>query len=254
MLHGVGDYEGALTHYLAAYEAVRETNDERTVLRRQFLNSSIAYLQADLRDYDAALVSAQRAIDTAKSEGLEADLPDLYLLKGYIEGQMQRSEASIQSHEEAIKWAREFDYPGVVLVSMNNIGSSLIDEKQYDQARMVLEEALAEARAQEDTYTADLLLFNLGYVDVMTGNVEAGIEAIETYAERLKPDYTDADYADLLKFIAEAYVEAGFYERATAALSRGIYSRAFMSESAKIRFLNYKRVMKRMSRLRKSIC
>ncbi|WP_165831979.1 MULTISPECIES: tetratricopeptide repeat-containing diguanylate cyclase [Gammaproteobacteria] len=218
VFHDVGDYEGALEHYLSAYEAVRETDDERTVLRRQFLNTSIAYLQSDLRDYESALETSQRAIDTAKTEGFERDLPDLYLLKGYLEGQMGQSAASIASHEEAIVWARQFDIPEIVLLSMNNIGSSWLDEKEFEQAREVFQEALAEAEALDDQATKALLLFNLGYVEVMTGNAEVGIPMMETNAEIMKEDSTDADHADTLNSLIEAYVEAGLFENATNAL------------------------------------
>lgn len=218
VLQNVSDYETALEHYLIAYEAVRETNDERTALRRQFLNIRIANLQADLRDYESALNTSQRAIDTANAEGFEQDLADLYLLKGFLEGQMGLSEASIASHEEAIVWAREFQVPEIVLLSLNNIGSSLIDEKKYEEARSVMEQALVEADAMEDRESIALLRFNLGYIDVFTGNVEDGVSVIEQNAAILKPDSTDVEYADILDSIIEAYMEAGLYEKAAYTL------------------------------------
>ncbi|MCC5854234.1 MAG: diguanylate cyclase [Idiomarina sp.] len=219
LYHEINQLEESLHHLLAAYEAVSETDDERTVLRRQFLNTNIAYIQSDMRNYSGALETSQRAIRVALDEGFTNQLPDLYLLRGYLEAQMEMSEASILSHEEAIRWGRELDMPGVVLVSMNNIGSTLIADGEYDRARLILEEALAEARAQENERTIFLLLFNLGYIEVMDGDPAVGIEQVREMEARLKEFYTDREYADLLKYSAEAYTKAELYLEAIEALT-----------------------------------
>ena len=215
-----GQYEGALEHFLAAYDAVSETDDERTLLRRQFLNYSIAHLQADLRNYSAAMDMVERTIHQAEEHGLTSDLPSLFLLKGYIEGETGQSEASIESQEKAIYWARQLDQPGVVVVSLNNIASTYAEMERYEDALEVYREALNHAEDGEDL-TTDLIRFNMAYARVMLGQHEQ-IAEMEQHVETLRERYNQAEFSGLLRYVAQAYQEAGLQQRAIDALQEKI--------------------------------
>lgn len=219
LLRDHSEYEDALNHFLAAYEAVQETDDSRTQLRRQFLNIQIARIQAELNNYERALEITNRAIDDAQEYGLEFNLPDIYLLKGYIAAQMEDADASIQAHEAAIEWSRQLERPDVVITSLNNIGSTYIDTERYGEARATLEQALSEIRGQESPDAANginenLVRFNLAYLDIMQGNHEEAVDRLEQHHEFLAERYSDADLADLLGYKAEAYREAGQLNKA----------------------------------------
>lgn len=219
LLRDHSEYEDALSHFLAAYEAVQETDDSRTQLRRQFLNIQTARIQAELNNYERALEITNRAIDDALEYELEFHLPDIYLLKGYIAIQMENPEASVQAHHEAIEWSRQLERPDVVITSLNNIGSTYIDEERYDEARATLEQALAEIQAQESPDASNginenLVRFNLAYLDIMQGNHQEAVERLEQHHDFLSERYSDADLADLLGYKAKAYREAGQLEKA----------------------------------------
>jgi len=219
VLQSVSDHEGALGHFLNAAEAVRKTQPELQGGRRQLLNGAIAYLQSELRNYETSLAYADIAIELSIQEGFYYGLGDLYLLKGFLHGELEQIEEGIQAHEEAIKWARENEQHEVVLLSLNNIGSTYIQLKDYEKAREILNEALTEAIARESVVTEQLLRFNLAYVEVFSGSYDRGIEALEAATERLRADYTAPQYADLLGYVAEAYIEAELWQKAVVALT-----------------------------------
>ena len=229
LLRSVGDFEQALAHFMLAAEAVHETDDVLTVPRRLFITEGIARVQASLRHYDAALVYANQLIDTANSEGLEKELARLYLLRGYLESMEGLFDESIYSHELAIKWGRQFGADETVLLSMNNIGSALMERKRYGEAATILQEALLEAQRQNDELTIHLLNFNLSYIAVMSGDIEVGISGLEVAAQQMRDDLADAEYVELLKYLADAYTEAGQLERTIEVLKE---QRALQQEIA----------------------
>jgi diguanylate cyclase (GGDEF)-like protein len=218
LLQSAEQHEEALEHFLAAYDAVQETDDERTALRRQFLNTSIAYLQAELRHYDSALAMTERAI--RESERLEdhAGIPSLLLLQGYLESSMELHEEAIETYQRVIELGRNHDQAEIVLLGMNNIGSALIHLQRYAEAEEMLNTALGEAIEQEDEITTELLRFNLGYVAVMQGDHDDGIRQLEDAEAQLREHYSRSDMADLLKYVAEAQQAAGRHEQAIESL------------------------------------
>jgi len=235
LLSSHSQHEDALQHYLEAYDAAREMDDERTQIRRQFLNFNIAQLQADLRNYDQALDIAQRGIRLAKEEGLDAQLPQFLLLQGYIFSQMEDHEGSIESHEEAIRHAEELEQSGVVLTSLNNIGSAQIHLERYEEATETLERAYTMALELGQEQTQSLLEFNLAYLNIMQGGGNSAIEAMEAAKEELADHYSQSNMADLLELVAEAYREAGMLEEAIDALirQRELNSELFQAERDK---------------------
>ncbi|MEA5445914.1 tetratricopeptide repeat-containing diguanylate cyclase [Gammaproteobacteria bacterium AB-CW1] len=232
LLRAHSQYEDALSHFLAAYDAVQETDDERTQIRRQFLNYSIAQMQAELRNYDQALRMVRRGIRETQDLDYRIYLPEFFLLKGYIFAQMEDKEASIQAHEEAIDWAEELERPDIIVTSLNNIGSAQIQMENFEDARETLQRALAMAIDLEDEHTRPLLEFNLAYLAIMLGEVDDAIEEMEAAHSRLAEFYSDANMADLLGYMAEAYNEAGLMEETIETLKkqRELKSRVFQAE------------------------
>ncbi len=229
LLRSVGDFEKALEHFLLAAEAVRETDNVLTSSRRLFITEGIARVQASLRHYDIALDYANQLIITAEEEGLEKELARLYLFRGYLEGVLEQADDSIRSHELAIEWGRKFNADAVVLLSMNNIGSTLMEQRQYDEARAILSDALLEAERQNNLRTIAILNFNLSHIKVMTGDFDLGVVELEAAAAKLRADLPDSEYVEALKYLAVAYTEAKMFEQAIDALQ---VERAMLQELA----------------------
>ncbi|TRW48491.1 diguanylate cyclase [Aliidiomarina halalkaliphila] len=236
MFRSNSQFERALTHALYAQDALSEINNERSATRRLGLNRQIALIQSDLRNYPAALEIVNRSIREAREDSsLEEDIPSLLLMKGYLHGQMDQHQASIDVHQEAIEWAERTNQPGIVLVSMNNIGSTLIHQERYAEAEEVLSQALEQALAAENEDTAHLIQFNLGYIQVMLGNASEGIAAIEEHGAYLLEHYSESEQVDLYTYIAKAYQRAGMFEQQAEALleQRRLNEEVFQSEREK---------------------
>jgi diguanylate cyclase (GGDEF)-like protein len=235
LLRSHSQYEEALPHFLDAYDAVQETDDDRTQLRRQFLNYNIAQLQSELKNYDQALEMTERGIREMQALEYHMYLPEFFLLKGYIFAQMEALTDSIQAHEEAIQWAESLERPEVIVTSLNNIGSAQIQMEDYAAATDTLEQALTMALEQEDEYTRPLLEFNLAYLAIMQGATDEAVEALENARSELEAFYGKADLADLLGYVADAYREAGHLDSAIETLikQREMNSELFQSERDK---------------------
>lgn len=232
--HSISQYEEALEHYLAAHQAVQDTEGPRSELRRQFLNTQIAYVQSELRHYETALESVEQAIVDAERLGLDQSVPNLMLFKGYLQSSLDRQEDALKTYRQTMEKTRDLglDMPGVVLTSMNNIGSTLMELGEYSEATDILQEALAQAEELDDQETADLLRFNLAWVAVMQGDHETGIADMEAAAEKLREQQSETDLSDLLGEMAEAYQAADLNDKAIEALleQREIDEKLFQAE------------------------
>ncbi|RUO34170.1 diguanylate cyclase [Aliidiomarina sanyensis] len=228
-------YERALSHALAAQEALSHTNNERTATRRISLQQQITFIYSDLRNYPAALEVSERALREALENDYLGLAASLLLARGYLFSQMDQHEDAIEVHRQAIDLAEQAGEIGIVLVSRNNIGSAYIHLERYEEAHTELTEALALAKEVGDEETADLLRYNLGYIQVMQGDIEAGIAEVEFYATRLQARYSAAEYAELLEHTATLYEHAGMYQEQAQALleQRRLREEVFQAEREK---------------------
>lgn len=230
-------YEDALDHFLAAYRAVEETDDSRSLLRRQFLNLNIAQLHAELNNLPRALEIADRAIEDALAHGLDFHLPGIYLLKGHVASRMEEWDAAIRALEQAIAWARKVGNSEALVMSLNSLGTVYLGIERYEEARAALEQALIEILDQEapeapESTVEHAVRLHLARLAIMQGNHEEGVAQLERSYDLLRQRYSDADLAELLTSVAEAYVEAGELEKAVAALieQRELNTKVFKAE------------------------
>ena len=227
-------YERALERGVAALEALSKNNDDRTELRRISLTRDIVTIHADLRNYDEALAMVKRNVADAIRIELNDSIPGLLLQQGYVEAQMDLQEESIITHRRAIEWSNRLGNEDVVLKSMNNIGSTYIQMERYDEARVILREALSYLDIEGETQSPMfyLLHFNLGYIDVFQGEIEGGIELVEASYARLIETYSPSEKADLLDYLVRAYARAEMYQQQAEALieQRDLRAEIFRSD------------------------
>jgi len=213
-------YDDALRHLLLAQDAVNETNNERTPIRQQYLDYSIAIIQSELKNWEGSLKTINKAIQSAKQNELEYDLPDFYLHKSYIEAEMDEREASLVSlrkaYQAAVKDEREYLLP----VILNNYGDHYMSEKKWEEARSHLREALELAEEVEDIWMAQTIHFNLGFIDVHQGNTEAGLEEMREAVEFYRKEDIKTEVEGLLGELAEAYEIAGQHQKQAETLKQ----------------------------------
>lgn len=213
----------ALQHLLAAQDAVSETDNERTLLRRLYLKKETAGVYAELKNYDAALKLVNEALTESEQTGMsEWFYGDLMLLKGYIETSQEKYEAALASYINAEQFAARNFAHGIQVVLLNNIGDIDLRRGAYDDAREVLTRAYHIAEGINDTATLRLVEFNLGLVDVHQGNHQAGLEQMEAAINYYRHNKLRLSLAEMLGEIATAYEIAGLPREQAQALQEQI--------------------------------
>jgi diguanylate cyclase (GGDEF)-like protein len=213
-------YDDALRHLLLAQKAVNETNNERTQIRKQYLDYSIATIQSELKNWDGALKTINEAISNAKGNGLEYDLPDFYLHKSYVEAGMGDRDASLVSLRKAYDAAMKDDRKYLIPVILNNFGDHYMYEENWEDARSHLQEALELAEEVEDIWMAQTIHFNLGFIKVREGDAESGLEEMRTAVDFYREEDIKTEVEGLLGELAEAYQFAGQYQNQAEALKQ----------------------------------
>ncbi|MAO66991.1 MULTISPECIES: GGDEF domain-containing protein [Idiomarina] len=213
-------YDDALRHLLLAQDAVNETNNERTPIRQQYLDYSIAIIQSELKNWEGSLKTIDKAIKSAKENNLEYDLPDFYLHKSYVEAGMGDRDASLDSLRAAYDVAIEDDRIYLLPVILNNFGDHYMYEEKWDEARSHLREALELAEEVEDIWMAQTIHFNLGFIDVHQGNTEAGFEEMREAVEFYRDEEIKTEVEGLLGELALAYEFAGQHQNQAETLKQ----------------------------------
>ncbi|MCC5826310.1 diguanylate cyclase [Alkalimonas sp.] len=228
-------FELASKHLHAAMEAVQETDDERTAIRRTYLQSQLAQLHADMQNLEQGLELINQAI-AGVPESLKDHLPEFYLTKGYIEGELGHHEASIRTHYLALEQASELGYQGIALLSLNNIGAAYILMHQYEQAIEPLLQAKELAIELEDEYTQQLVLLNLGYIEVMQGNHDEGLQQMRSGIEYYREHGRRSDLERFLTEFAKALNHAGYHIEEAAILreQRDLNKELFQADRERI--------------------
>ncbi|WP_300319871.1 diguanylate cyclase [Idiomarina sp.] len=206
-------YDDALRHLLSAQEAVNETNNERTPIRQQYLDYSIAIIQSELKNWEGSLTTINKAIEHAKTHNLEYDLPKFYLHKSYVEAGMGDRDASLNSLSAAYDEAKEKEFTYLLPTILNNFGDHYMYEEDWEKARSHLLEALELAQEVEDVWMAQTIHFNLGFVEVHQGNTEAGLQEMREAIQYYRDEGRKTEVEAMLGELAEAYEFARQYQK-----------------------------------------
>lgn len=214
-----GEYEPALLHFTRSLDAVLASpQEERKALHWVSLNKQIAIIQYKLRNLQAAMTILDDTINLALKEKIAIELPELYLLKGSIEGEQGQWDKAIVSNEQVLYWAKQQDNKNMELRYLNNIGDSYLQTRQYDRARNMFEQALDMAKELADKQTEDVIRFNLGSLLIKQGKKAQGISLLEDATKGMRVYFDKADLQDLLGEVAENYQQAGMYQRQAESL------------------------------------
>lgn len=215
-------YDDALRHLLAAQEAVSETNNERTPIRQQYLDYSIAVIQSELKNWQGSLDTINKAIEHAKQHELTYDLPDFYLHKSYVEAGMGDRRASHDSLRKAYDTAKSGERIYLLPTILNNFGDHYMYEEDWEKARSHLLEALELAEEVDDVRMAQTIHFNLGFVEVHQGNTEAGLKEMTDAVQFYRDEELTKEVEAMLGELAQAYEFAGLYQKQAETLKEQV--------------------------------
>lgn len=206
-------YDDALRHLLDAQTAVNETNNERTPIRKQYLDYSIATIQSELKNWESSLRTINEGIEDSQKHGLLYDLPDFYLLKSFVQYNLEQTDASLDSLKKSYNAAINDERQDLLPTILNNFGDHYMKLGEWDEARSHFNDALELAEGVNDKWTAQTIHFNLGNVEVRNGNFEAGLKQMREAVEFYRQEEIKTEVEGLLGELAEAYGFAGEYQK-----------------------------------------
>lgn len=229
------DYEVALEHLVTAYDVTLATDNYKTVARLVSLSDRICVLHMKLKNWDAAYSLINKAIALAVKHELKHEVSRLYLLKGYIEGELQQPEQELLSLQQGLQWAELMQENEIALTIRNNIGNVYRQNKQYKLAEDIYNAALKEALRLGDNYNTQLLQMNLGELLVEQGKHQQGIDLIKQGLLYFRQIADKAQLQRLLGEVAESYGLAQRYKQQAEFLleQRSLREEVFQAERDK---------------------
>ncbi|KKO45372.1 hypothetical protein WG68_11535 [Arsukibacterium ikkense] len=203
-----GQYELALKHFVDALQAVTETQDQRTQRRTMFLHQMIASIHAELKNFAQARQLIEHLIADAKTYQLDTELPEYYLLYGYIASFQDDDVLAEQVNLQGLAESQRQGHAGLALVFKNNLGAGYIKAGNFGQARTILNDALKQATDMQTPSDTHLIRFNLGYIDVAEGNHASGLAAMLEVINYFREIKLKTQLEDTLGWLAKAYALA----------------------------------------------
>lgn len=230
-------FDRALEHLIYAADAVAKSDDSRTLTRLITTKTRIATLYNLQKSYDLALQQLDEALQLADSNNLLNEYEvDILFERASIETSLKNYDTALGLYQQVI--ARIQDDPErmyTYISALNNIGDIDIRMGDYEGARQVLERAYSLAQMNPDQFEPEVILFNLGYVDVFLGNIEKGLREMREVVEPARETWSPAELEGLLGEYAEALVHIGQQYEAVNVLieQRDLREKAYQNEQQK---------------------
>ncbi|WP_333609293.1 tetratricopeptide repeat-containing diguanylate cyclase, partial [Arsukibacterium sp.] len=230
-------FEQALKQYTKALDAIMETNDERTLVRRAALQAEMTQVHMSLKNWSQATELIETLMHDANQYQQRQYLPILHLWLGIVEAELKQYEQALNTNRKGLALAKEFNNNSLSLTFKNNLGSILIETEDYPAAQQILEEALGQAHEAGDKHNWHYINFNLGYIQVMLGNVDSGLNAMYKSLDFDKSQGNKIEYEHALEWLAKAYGAVGMYQQQAKTLLEQITLRKdiFNAERDKVR-------------------
>lgn len=213
-------FDRALQHLIFAADAITKSDDGRTLTRLISTKNRIAGLYNRQKNYELALQQLEEAIQLAEQNNLLAEFEvDILFERANIQSSRRNFDLALSDYERIVRLVKDDpEQISTYITVLNNIGDVEIRTGNYQQARDVLSQAYDMAKLNQNAYNPEVILFNLGYVDVFIGDIEQGLEEMLEVVEPAREKWPPAELEGLLGEYAEALVHIGDYKGATEIL------------------------------------
>lgn len=201
-----GRNDEALASYHKAYDSIEDHENGLNTTRKMYLRSSIAYLHASMRNYALAIEVINAGLEEAKTDPeLKHLVVDFYLQKGTVLVDMGDEPGGLDNYLAALDAAISLDDIGSQAVLHNNIGDIYLRMRELEKSKEHLEKSLALSEDGNHNGLKALLKFNLGYVQLLSGEEADGLVQMESMLPDLKNLSGKTEYMAYLLEMADAY-------------------------------------------------
>jgi class 3 adenylate cyclase/tetratricopeptide (TPR) repeat protein len=182
-----------------------------------------AYYVMDVEaDYPAAIEVAQRAVQLARSCGLDAQAARAYQVWGGAHFYQENYADAREPLEMALALAREAGLSDVEARTINLLGVLAGDYGDYPRARVLFEQALRAFRALRDPWSESMMLKDLGLIALYQWDFAAARECFEQASDLADATGNRRGQGSLPARLGDIAFYHGEYEAA-----RELYERAW---------------------------
>ncbi len=208
-----GRFAEALNSFYQAQESIRLDPSPRTPFRQMFLASTIAQLQGNLRNYDAALSTISSSIDQAlENPALQSYLPGFYMQQGFTLVEKQQLDEAIIANQKGLEWAAKLKDYGTEATIRNNLGDIYLRQRKPDLAEPHFQHFLRLSEQHQHLPSQTLAKFNLGYVKVLQGNSHEGLQQMRLMLDEQKKIAAQTEVLGFIEEMADASRFAGDFQ------------------------------------------
>ncbi|MEE2002826.1 GGDEF domain-containing protein [Alkalimonas sp. MEB108] len=211
-LKASGQLEPALQRFLQAHNEIVLLDLQGTDYRRQYLQLQLARIQSRLQNYQYAIQIVSQALDAAQAQGLDALLPELYLVRGAAAQMAYGTTDQVMADFRAATTVRDPQELGRVhMLGFNNLGAVHLHRREFEPALTYLEQGIAIAERLGNDREIHVMRFNIGYVLVLQGQTDQGLPMMEQAYAAFADKTTPGTQGIMLGHLADAYHEAGLF-------------------------------------------
>ena len=210
-LHQVaGNHELALEFLSKTAEEITQPTTPQGKFRRQFVRLHIARVLLRQQSYTLGEQMIKDTIAQSEADKLEQLLPELHLLLGYaLQLQYGPTEEALNAFQIASKATADGRLGRVQMLALNNLGSVYFYREEYAKAKQYYLAGLQVAEALGSLFEQHVMLFNLGYIQVKTGDVSSGLVQMEVAYDVFSGLAALPSQISMLTYLADAYQAAG---------------------------------------------
>lgn len=208
-----GRFADALSSFYQAQESIRLDPSPRTPFRQMFIAGNIASLQASLRNYDAALSTLEQSITQAlENPALRSYLPITYQQQGFILVEKKQLDEAIVANQKGLEWAAKLKDSYTEAVLRNNLGDIYIRQRKPELAEPHFQHYLRLGEQLQSLQDQILAKFNLGFVKVLQGNAQEGLQQMRSMLDEQKKIASQTEVLALMEEMADASRFAGDFQ------------------------------------------
>jgi tetratricopeptide (TPR) repeat protein len=206
----------ALDYHSQALEFAKTANPITKPLELSIAVSlnSMGNIYLVLKQYDLALEQFTKSLDIEKQNNNKLGLAINYQNIGYAKEAKGLLNEALKDYQTSLRFNEEIDSDIGRVICFNSIGKIYIQQKKYDEAQLLLNDALSKALKIEDQYYIATSYTNLGWLECLTNKEDLAEQHLKKAVEISNTYNLLTSKIEALLHLSENYANKGLYDLA----------------------------------------
>jgi len=213
----VGNFQNALSHQLAALDALGTDEDRQSELNRAKSLDSISKLYLRLQNPETALEYNAKATSIAEKIGADALMATIANNLGYALADQKKWTQSIAAYKRGLAIARRVGKVRDQIIALNNMADAAMNQNQFAECAAYTSEAIDIAQKNKKDELVAIALANQGICHLRMGLTVQGDKEIKQGLDFLRQNKELSLLELMLGDLSVAYKKMGLYKEAFTA-------------------------------------